>query len=92
MMVTKGLFKMEREDYLTALRNNDCKVVFTKVDGTERTMLCTLRENVIKPLFEGKETKTVVQRTNKNITVYDLEKNAFRQFKIDSVKSFEIVE
>lgn len=62
-------------------------VVFTKADGTERTMQCTLNEGRIptdkQPKTKEDHSKTVgpAQR------VFDTEKQEWRSFRWDSVKS-----
>lgn len=62
-------------------------MTFTKSDGTEREMLCTLREDLI----QSKEKKT--ERTKKEnadvMSVWDLEKSGWRSFRLDSVKSIQ---
>lgn len=62
-------------------------VTFTKVDGTERKMLCTLNKelipgNSIPESGISKETSPALEST---VRVYDLEKEAWRSFRWDSV-------
>jgi hypothetical protein len=85
------------------LKESVCKVIFTKTDGTERVMKCTLKEDVLKPyieeiekrnaqmLAEGKVVKAKAENPNL-LSVIDLENNGWRSFKIDSIKSVEVVE
>jgi hypothetical protein len=40
---------MNKTELTELLQNNVCSVTFTKVDGTERTMPCTLNEALIPP-------------------------------------------
>lgn len=67
------------------LRSGNTKVTFVKKDGTEREMLCTLKENLIpeemKPKGTGKEKNDDV------LAVFDVEKQEWRSFRYDSVKS-----
>lgn len=62
-------------------------MTFTKSDGTEREMRCTLREDLI----QSTEKKT--ERTKKEnadvMSVWDLEKSGWRSFRLDSVKSIQ---
>lgn len=84
--------KNDLRNFLSSLLKEDqaVRVTFTKSDGTEREMLCTLREDVI----QSTEKKT--DRTKKEnldvMSVWDVEKNAWRSFRLDSVKQigFEI--
>jgi glutaredoxin len=68
-------------------------VVFTKVDGTERTMLCTKNSKIISEKYTPEEKKT--DRTYKEpegvARVFDLEKNDWRSFRYDSVKSYTVI-
>ena len=82
-MTPKQLSK-KREELIKRLRNNaTTTVTFTKVDGTKRVMNCTLMEGyvpVMESISERKENKDV-------IVAYDLDKGAWRSFRVDSVKS-----
>ena len=67
-----------------ALRNNTAQVTFTKKDGTERVMKCTLKEDVL-PKVESKEPSA--RKTNDaNLAVFDVEANGWRSFTIRTVK------
>jgi hypothetical protein len=67
-------------------------VVFTKVDGTEREMKCTLLPEYLpaKPVVDGQQllTESLPRAENPNtMSVWDLESNGWRSFRTDSVKS-----
>jgi len=64
------------------------KVVFIKKDGTERTMICTLNmDNIPK---EHHPKGLYVDPPNHDIVkAFDLEKNGWRSFRVDAVKSIE---
>lgn len=75
-MVTKG-------NLINMLRNGIINITFTKKDGSERTMKCTLVESMVKP-YEKKTDK--VKEVDENIVaVWDIEKEAWRSFRYDSV-------
>lgn len=62
-------------------------VIFTKKDGTERVMLCTTSPDIVPPV----EIKEGVEKKEKKINeevmpVYDIEANAWKSFRWDSVK------
>lgn len=59
-------------------------VVFTKLDGTERHMFCTLQEEEL-PQFGAAELIEPAKGHDDLLAVWDLEKNAWRSFKISSV-------
>ncbi len=69
-------------------------VVFTKSDGTERTMLCTKNPQIISERYIVPEKKTGRERkdTPGVVAVFDLEKNEWRSFRLDAVKSYMIFE
>lgn len=76
---------MTREALVTVLRNNIAIVTFQKVNGDIREMQCTLKPSVIPPLKGSNHAR------NLNVVpVWDLEKDAWRSFRLDSVQSLEI--
>lgn len=60
-------------------------VTFTKKDGSERVMNCTLNPSVLPTKQVTSEGKTRKQPTN-TISVYDINQNDWRSFTIKSVK------
>ena len=69
------------------LKMHETSITFTKKDGTERTMLCSLMENIIP---DEKKPKNVNRnKPQESIAVFDLEKQEWRSFRFDSVKSVE---
>jgi hypothetical protein len=62
-------------------------VTFTKRDGTERILKCTLDESKIPEDKRPKE-KTNSISSEEAIRVFDIEKQEWRSFRWDSVKSF----
>ena len=77
----------------TLLNKSTLKILFTKKDGTERTMICSLQESLL-PKEESTSDTTKSKRTaNENlIHVFDLEKNGWRSIIIDNIKFYEVVE
>ena len=62
-------------------------IVFTKKDGTERTMTCTTKSELVpaESIVEGVEKKE--KKVNEEvIPVYDLDAKGWRSFRWDSVK------
>lgn len=68
------------------LKDHVVHVAFTKRDGSHRDMLCTLQEDLISD-------KTYSRRPEPDdrITVWDVEKQAWRCFKLDTVKFYQKV-
>ena len=79
---------MTRNEMIEKLKKHLCTVTFTKLNGDERVMLCTLRESVLP-----ESTSTNARPVNDNvISVWSLEgikDDGWRSFRVDSVKSFE---
>lgn len=66
------------------------EVTFTKTDGTERVMICTLDDTMIPELHKPIGDKT--RQENTDVTkVFDLEKNAWRSFRNDSIKKIVVM-
>lgn len=77
-----------RDKIEEALRANVAEVKFTKSDGTERIMKCTLREDLIVPYV--KKTDRVKEANTDIVPVFDVEKNEWRSFKVDAVQSISL--
>ena len=74
-------------DYYTiynALRAGVATVSFTKLDGTERTMRCTLKDDFLPEQYRGKLFRSLTEGEN-TLRVYDLDLSEWRSFRIDSV-------
>jgi hypothetical protein len=65
------------------LKLGTVNVTFTKKDGTERTMKCTLMEELMLPY--DKKTDRVREESKETLAVYDLEKESWRSFRLDSI-------
>jgi hypothetical protein len=95
--VLSSELQLLRNQILTALREGVCSVVFTKSDSTERTMRCTLQAQYL-PTFPEPDTVAIPRtnstvaarpRTPLNVSVWDLEKNAFRSFNLSNIIRWE---
>jgi hypothetical protein len=80
--------KAGREWLKGLLEENTVEVVFTKKDGTERVMNCTLKEDVLpivqKEIEENSLTKT---KAKDALAVWDVDASGWRSFRWDSIKS-----
>ena len=72
----------------TILREQNVSVTFQKLDGTDRTMLCTLSEVEIPVENRPKGTSTV--KNDESLAVFDVEKQGWRSFRWISIKSIQI--
>lgn len=69
------------------LHNEEVKITFTKKDGSEREMLCTLSNDKIPSEHAPKNTGKT--QSDEAIAVFDLENDGWRSFRWDSVKKIE---
>lgn len=82
-----------RDDLIDLLRHNVVTVAFTKVNGEDRVMKCTLRGDQI-PNPGTKNGDIVVEsqnQTNSNtVPAWDVDALGWRSFRISSVKSVSV--
>lgn len=79
---------MNRESMIEGLHRGICQVLFEKMDGTMRTMNCTLHPDRLP----ARQTLTEVSSTPTNldtIRVFDTDLKEWRSFRVDSVRSFD---
>ena len=66
-----------------------CRVIFTKLNGEERNMVCTLKEGVIPKATKDPITQKKVRDLNEEVlAVWDVNKEGWRSFRIANVVSF----
>lgn len=72
------------------LQVNPVTVTFTKKDGTERVMKCTLQPELL-PKVELKEDTKTRKESITTMRVFDLDKQEWRSFTIRNVKNIKTV-
>jgi hypothetical protein len=77
--------KSELKKYLTT---GEAAVLFTKVDGTTRSMRCTLKEGIV-PEIKGDGSK---KENPEVLAVWDLEQHGWRSFRLDSISSVDYIQ
>jgi hypothetical protein len=66
-------------------------VTFTKVDGTERVMKCTLQADKLPPVVIKEDAKPRKETTStKALRVFDIEKQEWRSFTIKNIKRIDL--
>jgi len=86
-----------RQSIINLLNENVMEVTFTKKDGTERVMKCTLSPMLLPTEVKETNTNEVTEGKKprkKNLEVvacYDLEAEGWRSFRLDSLKDFKVV-
>ena len=78
----------ERNRYLRQVLKEDHVVTFTKVDGTERVMPCTLRDEAMPQRAVNEHHQTRAYNPE-SLSVWCLDKGEWRAFKVMSVTSLE---
>ena len=78
---------MKRDTLIKNLQKKAMRITFTKVNGEERVMDCTLQEHFIPKTEESnrKENKEV-------LPVWDINKGEWRSFRLDSITNIEALE
>jgi hypothetical protein len=71
------------------LKMHVCEVVFTKKDGTERTMRCTLNPELIPSADSDTSSSGNRKKSDEAQAVYDLDADGWRSFRWDSVISIQ---
>lgn len=78
-----------KEELIKALHENICVVTFTKKNGEERVMSCTLSEEILPEQIDIEEA---IQKKKPNpdvMAVWDTDIGAWRSFRWDSLKDFK---
>jgi hypothetical protein len=79
--------KAGREWLLSLLEERTVEVAFTKKDGTDRVMNCTLKEDVL-PLVQKEADDSYAKIKSKDaLAVWDIDVGGWRSFRWDSIKS-----
>lgn len=76
-----------RKWIISHMKMGPVSVTFTKKDGTERVMSCTLQPELL-PKQEVKESRAKKENTD-TVRVFDLEKQEWRSFTVKSVKRIQ---
>ena len=80
--------KLDKEVLYTwlsgVLKEGNVTLTFNKKDGTERVMLATLDEKVV-PKYEKKADREK-KKSLESMSVFDVDKNEWRSFRLDSLK------
>lgn len=80
-----------RDGLVDMLRHNIVSVTFTKVNGEERVMRCTLRGDLVPNTVRNNGEVVVEQKqASNNVSVWDVEKSGWRSFRVENVKSISM--
>jgi len=91
--ISKELFNddVSKQWLKSCLQTSVCTVTFTKKNGDDRVMKCTLDEQYFPVVQkEATEVAPVRQKSNEALSVYDVDAQGWRSFRYDSIKRFEM--
>ena len=78
---------MKRDTLIKNLQKKVMRVTFTKVNGEERVMDCTLQEHFLP------ETDSNNRKENEEVLpVWDIDKGEWRSFRLDSITNIEALQ
>lgn len=79
-----------KEDLKKLLKTTVLTVNFKKKDDSVRKMVCTLNEEYLPDVDQDNtESKRTKKESTDAIAVWDLEKQAWRSFRLDSIINYE---
>lgn len=82
---------LTRQNIIENLSKGICKVIFRKItDGRFRSMTCTLNNEYVPTRFEGgvKQVKQSIQEDLDLLPVFDIIRNDWRSFRIQTIQLF----
>ena len=80
---------LTRNEMKEMLLTSQCRVIFTKLNGEERNMVCTLREDIIPSATKDPITQKKVRDLNEEVlAVWDTKAEGWRSFRTANVISF----
>ena len=83
----QGDIIMNRDTLIKNLQKKSMRITFTKVNGDERIMDCTLQEHIVPA------TKYTDRKQNEEVLpVFDINKGEWRSFRLDSVTNIELLQ
>ena len=81
---------MDRSEMIEELLKRECRVIFRKVSGESRDMICTLNPDVIPAATKTEPlSQTKVRELNEEVlAVWDIKAAGWRSFRVENVVSF----
>lgn len=86
--------KYDRDTLLNDLKTNVAEVYFTKVNGEKRAMKCTLMSDFLPQNTDISHLEEQ-HKKSENLSViacWDIDKNAWRSFRVDSVEMVQVLD
>ena len=83
---------MTPADLTTLLKQHVLEITFTKVNGETRVMPCTLRADRLPPKPITEDSGTSRTKVPGVVSVFCTDKNEWRSFRFENLKTWKIVE
>jgi len=83
---------MNRQEMISALKEDVCRVTFKKVNGDTRLMYCTLKSDFLPEndrMINEAGFEPTKQVNEKVLAVWDIDVKGWRSFRVDSVTHFD---
>jgi hypothetical protein len=83
---------MNRQEMISALKEDVCRVTFKKVNGDTRLMYCTLKSDFLPEndrMMNEAGFEPTKQVNEKVLAVWDIDVKGWRSFRVDSVTHFD---
>ena len=83
---------MNRQEMISALKEDVCRVTFKKVNGDTRLMYCTLKSDFLPEndrMINEAGFEPTKQVNEKILAVWDIDVQGWRSFRVDSVTHFD---
>ena len=82
-----------KETLQKLLKQHILEIKFKKVDGSNRTMICSLKKQLLPESIQtGADNKQTKKENPDVLAVWDLENDAFRSFRVDSLLEYQVIE
>lgn len=84
---------MNRQEMISALKEDVCRVTFKKVNGDTRLMYCTLKSDFLPEndrMINEAGFEPTKQVNEKVLAVWDIDVQGWRSFRVDSVTHFDM--
>lgn len=87
----------QRDVLLNDLRKNVIEVTFTKTNGEQRVMRCTLMENMLPTAYktnpdEKANESDFHQKNNNVIAAWDVQAGGWRSFRTDNIAYVQVID
>ena len=81
---------MDRSEMIEELLKRECRVIFRKVSGESRDMICTLNPDVVPAATKTDPlSQTKIRELNEEVlAVWDIKAAGWRSFRVENVVSF----